>query len=261
MPSVNANGITIGYETFGDGEPLLLIMGLGAQLTDWPDGFLELLVEQGFGVIAMDNRDQGLSTEFDWDPPSQARSVLGLMAKRPPKTGYLLADMADDAAGLLEALNVDSAHIVGASMGGMIAQSLAIGHPERVRSLTSIMSNTGDRKHGGIAPRLLPAMARMPEPTRETAVERSIATFKLIGGPHWDEARTQPGSGLPPQGDQPANGRHHGQPRSHRRATSAQLTHPGDPWAGRPAGPPHRRHRHRQGRPRFTPADVSGYGP
>ena len=188
MPSVNANGITIGYETFGDGEPLLLIMGLGAQLTDWPDGFLELLVEQGFGVIAMDNRDQGLSTEFDWDPPSQARSVLGLMAKRPPKTGYLLADMADDAAGLLEALNVDSAHIVGASMGSMIAQSLAIGHPERVRSLTSIMSNTGDRKHGGIAPRLLPAMARMPEPTRETAVERSIATFKLIGGPHWDEA-------------------------------------------------------------------------
>ncbi|WP_291827920.1 alpha/beta fold hydrolase [Candidatus Microthrix sp.] len=85
MPSVNANGITIGYETFGDGEPLLLIMGLGAQLTDWPDGFPELLVEQGFGVIAMDNRDQGLSTEFDWDPPSQARSVLGLMAKRPPK--------------------------------------------------------------------------------------------------------------------------------------------------------------------------------
>ena len=188
MPTVQANGITIGYESTGDGEPLLLIMGLGAQLTDWPEGVPERLAERGFRVIAMDNRDQGLSTEFDWQPPSQAASVLGLMAKRPPKAGYLLADMADDAAGLLDALDVPAAHIVGASMGGMIAQSLAIAHPQKVRSLTSIMSNTGDGKHGRISTRLLPAMARLPKPTPDNAVERSIETFRLIGGPHWDEA-------------------------------------------------------------------------
>lgn len=188
MPSVQANGITIEYESTGEGEPLLLIMGLGAQLTDWPEHSPERLAEQGFRVIAMDNRDQGLSTEFSWEPPSQARSVLGLMVKRPPEAGYLIGDMADDAAGLLEALDISAAHVVGASMGGMIAQSLAIEHPGKVRSLTSIMSNPGDGKSGRIANRLLPAMARLPEATPENAVERSVETFRLIGGPHWDEA-------------------------------------------------------------------------
>jgi pimeloyl-ACP methyl ester carboxylesterase len=187
MASIKTNGITMEYESTGDGEPLLLIMGLGGQLTDWPENVPELLASRGFRVIAVDNRDQGLSTEMDWTPPSQAKSVLGTVVGRPPKAGYLLSDMAADTAGLLDALGLDSAHVVGASMGGMIAQTLAIEHPSRVRSLTSIMSNTGDRKAGRPAARLLAAMARLPEATPATAVDRSVQTFKLISGPHFDE--------------------------------------------------------------------------
>ena len=155
MASVQANGITIEYELTGEGEPLLLVMGLGGQLTDWPKGFPEQLAAQGFQVITFDNRDIGLSTEFDWEPPSQVKAVMGMLAKRPPKAGYLLSDMANDAAGLLDALGVASAHVVGMSMGGMIAQTLTIERPERVRSLTSIMSNPGDHKSGRIAPKII----------------------------------------------------------------------------------------------------------
>lgn len=187
MASIETNGITMEYESTGDGEPLLLIMGLGGQLTDWPDRVPELLADRGFRVIAIDNRDQGLSTEMDWTPPSQAKSVLGTAIGRPPKAGYQLSDMAADTAGLLDGLGLESAHVVGASMGGMIAQTLAIEHPFRVRSLTSIMSNTGDRKAGRPATRLLAAMARLPEPTPDQAVERSVRTFQLISGPHFDE--------------------------------------------------------------------------
>ncbi len=187
MAQVQANGITIEYESTGDGEPLLLVMGLGGQLTDWPDGFAELLAEQGFRVITFDNRDIGLSTEFDWEAPSQVRSVAGMLARRPPKAGYLLGDMAADAAGLLDALDIDSAHVVGMSMGGMIAQTLAIEHQGRVRSMTSIMSNTGDRKNGRIAAKLMAKLARMPRPTRENAVDVSVANFTLFAGPHFDE--------------------------------------------------------------------------
>ena len=142
MASVEANGITIEYETTGEGEPLLLVMGLGGQLTDWSDGFIDRFVAAGFQVITFDNRDQGLSTEFDWEPPTQTRAVLATLVKRPPKAGYLITDMANDAVGLLDALSIKQAHVVGMSMGGMIAQTIAIEHPQRVRSLTSIMSNT-----------------------------------------------------------------------------------------------------------------------
>lgn len=186
MASIEANGITIEYDVRGTGDPLLLVMGLGGQLTDWPDEFVDQLAGTGFQVVRYDNRDIGLSTEFDWEPPSQMKSVLGQMAKRPPRAGYHLADMAADADGLLAALDIPSAHVVGMSMGGMIAQSLAIAHPERVRSLTSIMSNTGDRKHGKVAGKLLAKLARLPEPTPETAVDRSTELFGLISGPHFD---------------------------------------------------------------------------
>ena len=141
MASIASNGITLEYETEGTGEPLLLVMGLGGQLTDWPPEFVSELAEQGFRVVSYDNRDVGLSTEFDWEPPTQWRSLAGSLAKRPPSAGYHIADMADDAAGLLDALGIESAHVVGMSMGGMIAQQLTIDHPDRVRSLTSIMSN------------------------------------------------------------------------------------------------------------------------
>lgn len=188
MASIESNGITIEYEVCGSGDPLLLVMGLGGQLTDWPEGFVAGLTEHGFQVITFDNRDIGLSTEFSWDPPTQVKSVLGMMAHRPPKADYHLSDMAADAVGLLDALGIASAHVVGMSMGGMIAQTVAIEHPTRVRSLTSIMSNTGDRKNGKIAGKLLTKIARMPKPTRETAVQRSVDTFRLVSGPHFDES-------------------------------------------------------------------------
>lgn len=188
MASIDSNGITLEYEVHGAGDPLLLVMGLGGQLTDWPVDFVSGLADQGFQVIVFDNRDIGLSTEFTWEPPSQVKSVLGMMAHRPPKAGYLLGDMATDAAGLLDALDVERAHVVGVSMGGMIAQTIAIEHPARVRSLTSVMSNTGDRKHGKIAARLMPKLARLPVATRETAVDLSVRSTRLISGPHFDES-------------------------------------------------------------------------
>ena len=186
MASTVANGITIEYEVDGDGEPMLLVMGLGEQLTTWPDALVAKLVDSGFRVIRFDNRDIGLSSQTDWDPPSAARSVATTIARRPPKAAYHLGDMAADAVGLLDALSVESAHVVGVSMGGMIAQMIAIDHPQRVRSLTSIMSNTGDRTHGRVAPRLLPKLARLGTPTRETVVERSVAINALISGPGYD---------------------------------------------------------------------------
>jgi len=189
MPSVDANGIRIEYEEQGVGEPLLLIMGWGAQLIDWPDGLVDLLADSGFRVIRFDNRDSGLSSEMDWTPPSLLKSfVLGTF-KRDIPVGYDLSDMADDAASLLDALEIDSAHVVGASMGGMIAQTMAIDHPDRVRSLTSIMSNTGDGRNGRIAAKLVPRMLKH-KPTRHNAPELGAELFQHFAGPHFnpDEA-------------------------------------------------------------------------
>ncbi len=186
MASIEANGITIEYEVHGEGDPLLLVQGLSGQLIDWPDEFVAMLVTDGFQVIRFDNRDTGLSTEFDWEPPSQVKTVVRSLARRPTKAGYLLSDMAADAAGLLDALGIDQAHVVGVSMGGMIAQSLTIEHAAKVRSLTSIMSNTGDRKNGKISGRLIARLIRLPKPTRENAVDRSVEIFAAISGPAFD---------------------------------------------------------------------------
>jgi pimeloyl-ACP methyl ester carboxylesterase len=192
MAQVQANGITIEYEERGEGEPLLLVMGLGGQLVDWPEGFVDLLVAQGFRVIQFDNRDSGLSTEFLWEPPTVARMAALMASRRRPKAGYLLRDMADDAAGLLDALGIDAAHVVGMSMGGMIAQTLAIHHPRRVRSLVSVMSNTGDRRRGGVEARLLAKIGRLPAPTPENAIDRSVTMFTLISGPEFDVEEFRP---------------------------------------------------------------------
>lgn len=186
MASTTANGITIEYDVRGDGEPLLLVMGLGAQLTDWPDGFVDRLVDEGFQVIRFDNRDAGLSTEFDWTPPTIGKLAASMVTRRKPVAGYLLRDLADDAVGLLDALGIESAHVAGASMGGMIAQTVAIHHGHRVRSLTSVMSNTGDGKHGRPEARVLAAIARMPRPTREGALDRALTMYRLIGGEDLD---------------------------------------------------------------------------
>jgi len=176
VPPLAANGITLQVELAGDpeGSPLLLLHGLGAQLIDWPEGFVAALVERGFLVIRCDNRDVGRSTWFDDAGPPDPLGVLTGEATAP----YLLADMADDAAGVLDGLNLERADVVGVSMGGMIAQCLAIRHPRRVRSLVSIMSTTGDpsvgRPHPGVAELLLTP----PAADRAEAVEQSVAAWR-----------------------------------------------------------------------------------
>lgn len=181
------DGINIEYEVSGEGEPLLLVMGLGGQLVDWPEEFVALFVEAGYRVIRFDNRDVGLSTQTDWTPASHRRAVWAAIRHKPLKNvGYTLDDMADDAAGLLAHLSLNSAHVVGMSMGGMIAQTLTIRHPGRVRSLCSVMSNTGDRKNGGLSWSLVRQFANRPTPTRATAVDAAIEMFEAISGPQFD---------------------------------------------------------------------------
>jgi pimeloyl-ACP methyl ester carboxylesterase len=175
-----ANGIEIAYETFGSpgGRPLLLIMGLGAQLIHWDDELCELLAEQGHHVVRFDNRDAGLSTHLH----DEGVPALGT------SSSYLLDDMADDAAGLMDALGWTAAHVVGASMGGMIAQTLAIRHPERVLTLTSIMSTPGP----DVAPPTPEAAAVLfatPPTDRDGVLAQSLRTWSVIGSPGFDMDR------------------------------------------------------------------------
>ena len=188
MPQITANGIAIEYETHGDpaNPPLLLIMGLGAQLTLWPIELVEALVARGFYVIRHDNRDIGLSEKFGHGGVPNFRRValmrlFGLRARLP----YRLTDMADDAAGLLAALGIDSAHIVGGSMGGMIAQLLAIHHHQRVRTLTSIFSTTGNPRLPRPRPEAMNALLdRAPaNATLEQVIPIGIRVARAIGSP------------------------------------------------------------------------------
>jgi pimeloyl-ACP methyl ester carboxylesterase len=189
MTSAICNGITIEFEVHGEGEPLLLEMGLGGQLVAWPMDWVNQLVQQGFQVIRYDNRDIGLSSKTDGPPPKFGRSMASLLSRRLAKSRapYLLSDMADDAAALLDHLGVDRAHVVGVSMGGMIAQCVAIQHPQRVSSLTSIMSNTGDRRHGRVHPRLLSKAATLRSKSRDDYIDTQVRTFQMISGEHFDE--------------------------------------------------------------------------
>lgn len=191
VAQIEANGITIEYDDRGDGDPLLFVMGLGGQLTSWPDDLVDTWVDRGFRVIRFDNRDSGLSTAFDWTPAPVTRQAAAVVARRRPAAGYHLDDMADDAAGLLDALGIDAAHVMGVSMGGMISQLLAIRYPEKVRSLTSIMSQTGDARHGLPTVKTMVRMARRPTPTMETAVEQEVETTRFISGSVFDEERAR----------------------------------------------------------------------
>ncbi len=177
-----ANGIDIAYETFGppDRPPIVLVMGLGTQMLAWPDPFCELLVAAGFRVVRFDNRDVGLSTHLH-DAP--APNVIAAMTGDTSSAAYRLTDMADDTAGLLDALGLHSAHIVGASMGGMIAQTLAIRHPDRVRSLTSIMSTTGAPGVGAATQAAQAALFMPPPKDREQAAQRALEVYRVIGSP------------------------------------------------------------------------------
>ena len=192
MTSAQIGDVLIEYVVDGpdDGEPMLLIMGMGAQLVAWPEDFVAMLVERGFRVIRYDNRDQGLSSFTDAPPPTRGDIARGLAARRLARSDYTIADLAADAAGLLEHLGIGSAHVVGASMGGMIAQELTASRPEMVRSLCSIMSNTGHRRHGRTSARLLPALVRQiranPPTTRDEAIAASVEAFRVIAGRDFD---------------------------------------------------------------------------
>jgi len=186
MASVQANGITIEYEEQGSGEPLLLVMGLGGQLVDWPQTLVDRLADDGFRVIRFDNRDIGLSSELAHEPPSRGELLKALVLRRPLSSAYLLRDMAADAMGLLDSLEIDRAHVVGMSMGGMIGQQAAISFPDRVASLVSIMSSTGSHRVGRPSPKVMRTSMRRPEPTPETAVEQSVEFFAKISGPTFD---------------------------------------------------------------------------
>lgn len=193
MTSAQIGDVTIEYVVDGPdgGEPMLLIMGMGAQLVAWPTDFVELLVNRGFRVIRYDNRDQGLSGYTDAPPPTRGAVAKGLASRRLASADYTLVDLAEDANGLLEHLGIQSAHVVGASMGGMIAQELTLQRPDRVRSLCSIMSNTGHRLYGRTSARLLGPLLRQirstPPTTRDEALAFGVEAFRIIAGNDFDE--------------------------------------------------------------------------
>jgi pimeloyl-ACP methyl ester carboxylesterase len=162
-------------------------MGLGGQLVAWPATFIAGLVDRGFQVITFDNRDIGLSTKIDAAPPTKTQSAMFSISRRFAKSAYLLSDMAKDAVGLLDALNIERAHVVGMSMGGMIAQTMAIEHPSRVRSLTSIMSTTGNPRVGRPKTSVLLRAGKLTRGSKETFPDRQSALFKLFSGSLYDE--------------------------------------------------------------------------
>jgi pimeloyl-ACP methyl ester carboxylesterase len=177
VPRAKANGVEIEYETFGDSAapPLLLITGLGAQMITWEDAFCDQLAGRGFHVIRFDNRDSGLSTWMDGaGPPDMAAAFGGS-----PQPAYELDDLAADAAGLLAALGISAAHVVGASMGGFIAQLVAINHPDCVLSLTSIMSGPGGADEVPPKPEGAAVLIAAPPATREERIEQAI-TFRRV---------------------------------------------------------------------------------
>jgi pimeloyl-ACP methyl ester carboxylesterase len=196
MPTLTANGIRIAFDTAGDAKstPLLLLHGLGMQLTAWPDEFVEGLVELGFYVIRFDHRDCGLSTKFDRaGKPNLAWSWLKSRLKLPLRPAYSLDDMAADALGVLSALGVARAHLVGVALGGMVAQILAARHPQRVLSLTAIMSSSGRRGLPGPTPAAREALLRPPANPNdvESIVDASVAQWQAIGSPAYPTPEKQ----------------------------------------------------------------------
>jgi len=188
LTQLQANGITLEYDTFGrpEDEPLLLIMGLGIQMTGWTPAFCDSLARQGYYVIRFDNRDIGLSTKFDHLPvPGRLHFFASLALRLPMKAPYVLTDMAKDATGLLDALGIESAHVVGTSMGGMIAQLVAYHYPEKVRSLTSLMSSSGDRRLPGadrdVARQIF--FTKPPTHDREALIRHIVKSRSMIASP------------------------------------------------------------------------------
>jgi pimeloyl-ACP methyl ester carboxylesterase len=179
--TATVNGVQIVYETIGDRDdpPLLLVMGLGMQLIHWDRELCDRLAERGFFVVRFDNRDSGLSTKVDAPVPNIRRAMVGMRVATP----YRLEDMAEDAIGLLDHLGIEAAHVAGASMGGMIGQEMAIRHPDRVLSLTSIMSTTGDRRAGLPKLRVWSVLLRRAPHDRQGFIDHFVRMFGMIGSP------------------------------------------------------------------------------
>jgi len=183
--TASANGIEMVYEAFGDpADPtVLLIMGLGVQMLGWDAEFCELLAGRGFHAVRFDNRDVGRSTKIEGGPrPDLMAAAMGDASS----ASYTLDEMADDCAALLEHIDVEGAHVVGASQGGMIAQALAIRHPGRVLSLASIMSTTGDPAVGQPHPEALPALLARPPADLQEYAEFVVGAFRIIGSPGFE---------------------------------------------------------------------------
>jgi pimeloyl-ACP methyl ester carboxylesterase len=184
------NGVELAYQEVGDpaAEPLLLVMGLGTQMLAWDEELCATLAERGFRVVRFDNRDIGRSTMLD---SAGVPKRLDLFLGRRESAAYLLSDMAKDTACLMDHLGIDSAHVVGASMGGMIGQTLAIEHPERVRSLVSMMSTTGSRRVGTPTLKAFGLLFAKAPRDRDAYAERIIKTFEVVGSPafRFDEQR------------------------------------------------------------------------
>ena len=193
MPRTNRDGIEIEYDTMGeaDGPALLLISGLGSQLVGWDEDFCGGFVDRGFFVIRLDNRDVGLSTKIETEGDPMEK-LMGGFTGGTIDAPYLLRDMAADAMAVLDDLDREHAHVMGASMGGMIAQTVAIDHGDRVLSLTSIMSTTGDVSVGGPDAAVLPHLLRPTATDRDEAIEGAVATSRAIGSPElFDEERAR----------------------------------------------------------------------
>ncbi len=191
MTTARNGEIEICYETFGDEQhpPLLLVMGLGAQMIAWADDWCRALAGAGRFVIRLDNRDCGLSTKLEGVRVDLAAVLAAWEGDgEMPRVPYLLSDMAGDAIAVLDDLHIDRAHIVGASLGGMIVQTMAIEHPERLHTLTSIMSTTGERAYYQWVPEVRAQLLTPPPTDREGAIAAGVEVARLIGGPRYFDA-------------------------------------------------------------------------
>ncbi len=202
MPSTSAtttaNGVTIQYESYGSSEDptLLLVNGLGSQLINYDPAFCEMFVERGFQTVVFDNRDVGLTSKTAGPPPDVVSLMQRFRAGKPVTgTPYTLRDMANDAFAVLDAVGAGQANIAGMSMGGMIVQRMALDHPERVLSMTSIMSTTGAGDVGQATPEAAAVLTAAPAESRESFIEQTIETRRITGGSHFsaDYWRTQAG--------------------------------------------------------------------
>ena len=186
MPNVRANGIDIEYDEFGSpGDPgFLLVMGFSAQMTAWDERFCRQVADNGFRVVRYDNRDVGLSSRVtDGPTPDVMKALFGDHST----ASYTIADMADDAAALLDALDMAPAHVLGVSMGGMIVQSLVTRHPDKIRSLCSVMSTTGDQSVGQASAEAIGALISPPPANRDEAGDRTLVATKVIGSPDFPQ--------------------------------------------------------------------------